>query len=125
MAPQRTSLKELFGTHTPNQYYSPNQRGILLSCKALGKKPTWFQKHLGVPESSVCSTAQLAPLRNEGRSQIRTGRPKCLSDTDKRHILRVVRANPKLTYKEVREVTGVTCHSRTISRLLDTYNIKK
>ncbi|EKG08955.1 Transposase Tc1-like protein [Macrophomina phaseolina MS6] len=125
MPPQRTPLKELFGPHAPNQPYSPHQRGILLACAALGQKPAWFRKELGVPKSSLQSTQQLALLRNDSRSQLRSGRPKLLSDGDKRHILRIVRKEPKITYKEVREQTGVVCHDRTITRLLDTYNIRK
>ncbi|EKG09167.1 transposase-like protein [Macrophomina phaseolina MS6] len=120
MPPQRTPLKELFGPHAPNQPYSPHQRGILLACAALGQKPAWFRKELGVPKSSLQSTQQLALLRNDGRSQLRSGRPKLLSYGDKRHILRIVRKEPKITYKEVREQTGVVCHDRTITRLLDT-----
>lgn len=125
MAPQRTPLKEIFGQHAPGQEYSPYQRGILLACKALGKKPAWFKSELGVSKSAVHTTLLRALQRNEGRSQLRSSRPKVLLDGDKRHILRVVRKDPKITYKQVREQTGVVCHDRTIARLLDTYNIRK
>ena len=125
MPPQRTPLQELFGEHVRNREYSPYQRGMLAAAKAMGSKTATISRLFSTPESSIRNTLARAQLYNDGRSQLRTGRPKCLSDIDKRHILRVVRANPKCTYKDVIEATGVTCHARTLSRLLDVYNIKK
>lgn len=125
MPPQRTPLQELFGEHNKNHEFSPYQRGMLAAARAMGHRTTWISKQLHTPESSIRTTLSRAPLRNEGRSQLRSGRPKVLSDQDQRHILRIVRNNPKFTYQEVREATGVTCCARTLSRFLDTYNIKK
>ena len=79
-----------------------------------------------MPDSTIRTTLRRSHIRNEnGESLSRDGRPSKISERDKRRILREVRHNPKHTYKEVISRLILDITPRTLSRFLDTYDIKK
>ena len=50
--------------------------------------------------------------------------PVRLTAADERHIVRIARREPKLTYRALQEAAGVNVHNRTIGRHLAEYGIK-
>jgi len=64
-----------------------------------GLTPDRIQKHYRVPKSSTIRIVQNALVRHTGDSKSRSGGPKKLSIRDERYILRIVRRDPKITYK--------------------------
>ena len=71
-----------------------------------------------MPESSTRYILLTSSSHNHNTSTKRTGRPKSLSIRDERHILRIVRRTPKITYKNLIEKAGLDCSHDTIYRLL-------
>ena len=78
-----------------------------------------------MPHSTVKDTINNSKSRNQGESAPRSGRPKVYTDRDERAILRLVRLNPKWTYRRL--VAELECKpSRSIvTRILKKYNITK
>jgi transposase len=83
-----------------------------------GLTPDRIQKHYRVPKSSTIRIVQNALVRHTGDSKPRSGRPKKLSIRDERYILRIVRRDPKITYKNLAEKAGVSVSHDTLYRLL-------
>lgn len=48
----------------------------------------------------------------------RSKRPPVLSERDKRHIKRLIDQKPSISYTEIIEKTGLSCHRSTIRRWL-------
>jgi len=104
---------------------TPYQRGIIVGETRRGASLREISSDLKVPRSTVSDTILNSTERDEGKSAYRTGRPKTFSDRDKRKIVRLARLHPKWTNKTLKAEAGVKCHTRTITRLLDTFNISK
>ena len=95
----------------------PYQKEIIAGAIGSGLTPSRVQKAFRVPESSVRYV--LSKAHNiDGHAAPRSGRPKKLSTRDERHILRIVRRDPKITYKELIRRSGVAVSDDTIYRLL-------
>ena len=83
---------------------TPYQRGTLVGAASLGAS--------GVRESTV------RYILAQALSRKKSGRPKSISDRDERHIIITTRLEPKITNRELIEMTGVKFHCKTIYRVL-------
>jgi len=124
MPPLRKALRDLSVNRVCNSPLSPYVRGIIIGRKLEGASNTAIAKALGLPKSTVDSTITLAPLREEGHSQPRSGRPPIYTDRDYRSLLRCIRLFPKYTYQQVRDSCGVDFSDGTIRRHLDKHGIR-
>ena len=88
-----------------------------------GLTPAEIEKQCNVEESTVRYTVKQASSRPNGVSKPRSGRPKSISIRDQRHIIRIARLEPKITYRDLQEKTGIDCHRKTIYRILKNYGL--
>jgi transposase len=108
-----------------NTELSPYLRGIIIGLAHAGQTPTQIQNALSLPESTIRTTIQRDKTRNNGESKPRSGRPVCYSVYDERRILRIVRKEPKITYKELKIQLGIDISNTTLTRILHKYGIAK
>jgi hypothetical protein len=85
----------------------------------LGHSPAKITKALKCPDLTVRTTIKLDPLRDEGHTRQRSGRPREYDERDVRKLIRYVRANPKDTWAEVKKACGLVQHPSTIRRMLE------
>ena len=83
-----------------------------------------------VPMAPYCNTNppatyhdSIASQRANQVSQPRTGRPNLLTIRDHRHLIRTVRLNPRIKYRELLEKTGLSCSKSTAYRALKAYGL--
>ena len=119
----RAPLASISGNRTRNTELSPYQRGIIVGAAASGFTPVRIAKVAGVRESTVRTTIQKASTRNDGESKSRSGRFILLSIRDQRHIVRIVRINPRINYTDLRLQAGLICSRTTVYRTLKEYGL--
>jgi transposase len=73
---------------------------------------------LGVPKSTVAHTMTKHRFRVDRASLPRSGAPSKLTEREKRYVLRIVRLNPKISYKNLLYNTGIIACTKTIQRYL-------
>ena len=74
--------------------------------------------------TTVFNTLTQNPLRKEGNSLSRSGRPPILNRVQKRNILYIIRTNSKITYTALKSTTDVNVHINTLSRMFKNEDIK-
>ena len=102
---------------------TPYKRGQITGGVESGQTPAEIARALNIPDATVRSTISRDPLRNEGHSRPRSGRPKKYSDRDELPILRFVRNNPKATYEGIRQVNSIELSHTTLKRIFRNNNI--
>jgi hypothetical protein len=102
---------------------TPYARGKIVGAAKSGRTPTQIARDENWALSTIQSTLELDPLRNEGQSRERTGRPRLYNDRDERHILRHVRLHPKCTYADLREACGLELCNTTLKTILSRHGI--
>jgi hypothetical protein len=100
---QRTPLGPRDLSRQYNKELTPYLRGSITTWSAVGLGPHAIAAKTFTTPSTVKSTLLREPLRIEGKTRSRSGRPPILSSIDKCHILRIIRRNPKLFYKDITE----------------------
>ena len=75
-------------------------------------------QHFSLSKSTIQYTLDQEPLRTEGKSQIRVGRPLILSENDRAIIIQLIRNDPFILYKEIRERSGLTASDDTLLRMI-------
>src|SRR5947209_15880559 len=123
MPPIRTPLGALSSNITNRKELTPYERGKVVAYIDAGLTPTQVATTLKLPRTTIRQTVSLDPLRNNGASQPRTGRPKSYTMAEERLILRHVRLHPKDTYKDVKKACGTACSTTTLKRILKAYGI--
>jgi transposase len=115
---QRRALAPLEINRSYGQELSPYQRGQTSAYKAIGLKNQQISENLHYDKTTVFDNLVKNPLRNNGHSLSRKGRPPALNRTQKRNILRVIRSNPKITYQALKLEVGVEVRRTTLYRML-------
>ena len=80
MVTPRRPLGELSSNIVPNSDLSLYIRGKIIAKAEEGKRVAHIARELNIPDSTVRDTIKLDPLRNEGYSRHRPGRPDKYSD---------------------------------------------
>lgn len=93
--------------------------------KACGATLTEIGKALSLPVSTVHSTCKADPLRDEGRSRPRAGRPKSWTPAEERLLLRHVRRNPNDTCAEIIAACGLALGRTTVNKILAEHGVRK
>jgi hypothetical protein len=107
------------------QPVTPFTRGYIDKGAASGQSAASLGRELGKDESTIRKTLKLNPLRIDGNTQPRSGRPPIACPRAIRRLLRLVRHEPTLTYAQVKTRLIITWSHDTIMRILDKYGIKK
>ena len=121
----RTPLKSISSNITHRKELTPYTRGIIVGKSEEGATPTQIERDLNVPRTTIIDTLNHNSKRNNGAIKPRPGRPKTYTERQERIILKTARADPKLTYQELKIATGVTISHRTIYRILMNAGITK
>jgi hypothetical protein len=87
MPAQRTSLGVISGNRHHKKELNPYQRGFIVGYASAGITPTSIAKTLKLSQCTIASTIELDPLRINGASQPRSGRPKVYTEADYRLLL--------------------------------------
>ena len=119
----RTPLGPHSGNSRRGPELTPYQRGKIIGAASLGRTPTQIAEVENWPISTIKSTIELDPERNDGQSKSRSGRPKLYNDRDERSILRQVRLFPKCTYADVRNACAITLCDSTLKTILKKFGI--
>ncbi len=93
---------------------TPNWRSHIVGRAAAGQTPKAIATALNFPSSTIKSTTRRAALRFDNESLHRSGRPNIVDDHLRRRLLREVRANPKIRYRDLRLNLGL--HGKAVSR---------
>lgn len=102
---------------------TPYQRGRIAGARAAGESPKEIATRQKAYISTIRYTLKLDSQRVEGVDLTCASWGKLYIEANERHILRVVRKEPKLSYAQVKLATGVKYSSRTIQYFLKSYGI--
>ena len=126
MVPATASLPQTAtNSHSRGKELTPYQRGQICGMRAQGASYSEISKDLGIPRSTVRSTIDREPPRQQGATKPRPGRPLITNERDKRAILRYIKQRPKATYAQVRSETGIDISDSTLKRILRKCNLKR
>jgi len=114
---------ETFGTITSadrslNDELSIEQRTAIMTLRAVGKSSSEIAGLMGCTRQTVTRTIQRFVERNNATSRPRLGHPQALSDRDKTHVLRIIRSEPRTTYRQLIQQVQLSCHRRVIYNLI-------
>ena len=121
---QRRALAPIEINRSYGQELSSFQRGQISAYKAVGLSNSKIADKLNCGKTTVFNNLVQNPLRKDGNSQKRSGRPQSLNRIDKRNILRIIRTNPKITYQALKFTIEINVHINTLSRMFKNENIK-
>ena len=120
----RPPLTNISGNSRRGKELTPDVRGFIAGLRVAGFKAAEIRKKFRVPESTTKSTINKVLERINNESLSRPGRPPSISDREKRRIVRFVRLDPKITYRNLRKALTLTVSDDTIYRLLKEEGIK-
>jgi transposase len=87
----RTPLGQINGNRRRNTELTIYERAIAVGARIQGASHKEIATQLSRPISTIITTIQRDAERVNGSSKPRSGRPKKLTDRDKRKILRIIR----------------------------------
>ena len=114
----RTSLVSISSNRRRNTQYTSFQKGIIIEVIDGGLTPFRIQKQYRVLESSVRYIFQNHFNNDDGEAKPRFDVFKKLRIRDERHIIRIVRRNFKIIYRDFIKQAEMDVCSKIIQRLL-------
>jgi transposase len=121
----RAPLASTSGNETRRKELTPIERERIITAAEWGATQAQICDRYNFKKSTVRETLAKAGSRIDNQSAPRSGRPKLSTERDERHILRVIRANPKLKWEDVQKECGREFSKSTYRRILAKYNISK
>ncbi|KAJ5129199.1 uncharacterized protein N7515_005238 [Penicillium bovifimosum] len=97
---------------------TPHLRGKISSQAEIGIPTATIARHFGLSPSTIQYTLEQEHARADGKTCPRSGRPPILSEGDKRLILRLIKRDPFIVYREIRDQSGLTASDDTLLRLV-------
>jgi transposase len=111
-------------TKTRRRELSPHRRAMIEGMHLAKLSSREIARLMQIPNSTVRETIKRIPLRSNGQSLPRSGRPPKIDRAAERNILRYCRQNAKVTYAQIKRELALDCDHRTIARLLKKHGIK-
>ena len=102
----------------PRRELSPQTRTLIVAAHANGQTYKEIAAAYKVRRGTIQGVVARYGGRDTAESGRRSGRPVVLSGRDKRHIMRLVAADPFISAREVMERVGLKCSGHTVSRFL-------
>ena len=114
----RNPLSSISSNRQVRRQYNTYKRRLI--CEAVASRITSYriQKNYGVPEFFIKSIVSNALIRHNPDFKPRSERPRKLTIRDERHILRIIRRDLKITYKNLIVEAGVHVNHDIIYRML-------
>jgi transposase len=100
--PPRTPLRATSGNIGKRKELSPYLRGKILGQHETGRSAHTISQALGIPRRTVRDTISKKGTQIEGTSKERSGRPRILTERDIRHIFQMVKKEPFITYRQLK-----------------------
>jgi transposase len=123
MPSKRQPLGQISGNVSNRKQLTPIERAEIIGASKCGVRPGKIAKDLLVPRTTVYTTIDRAPQRDNHKTRVRSGRPREYTRYRKRILLRVVRQFPKYTYKQLWAFSGLKMHDSTMRRILQRHYI--
>ncbi|KAM7188478.1 hypothetical protein V8F33_010628 [Rhypophila sp. PSN 637] len=101
--------------NTPNKHYSPHKRTRIAVGAQNGKSKYQIAAEEGCSPGSVHGITKRYRVQQSAVALPRSGRPKILTEYDKRHILRLIDQDPFISNTEIKTQAGLTYHVDTIT----------
>jgi len=114
----RTPLGSISSNRRPHTQYSSYQRELIHEVVAARVTSYRIEKFYKIAQFIIKSIVSNALIRHTGDSKSRFDRSKKLIVRDERHILRIARREPRITYKDLIAKSEVAISHNTIYRLL-------
>ena len=106
-------------------YLQPDVRGAILGMLSAGKSQRAVARAIGVSHSTVRRTAQRWNTHGINDSLPKKGRPQIFTPAEKRYIWKLVRRNPRIAWKALRQELGGRACKNTLRRVLQEFQLKK
>ena len=119
----RTLFKVISENVTHWKELSSYEREILIKQASQEVTPVSLTKITKVPQITIIFTLFQADIRLTGVSKPWSERLKLLSVRDCRHITRIARLTPEISYQEIQEKTELACSRKTVYRVLKDYGL--
>ena len=114
----RKPLNSISSNIVHRKELNASERGIIIGRKIEGATMTKIRQSFNVPESTIRNIVNNASHQPNRESTPRSGRPKATKSRDERTPLRLVRIDPKLTYRDLIKKSGVQYSQLTVYRIL-------
>jgi len=114
----RTFGTIISGNRGRDDELSIEQRIATTALRAVGKTSTEIAEIMSCSRQTVIRTVRRFTERNNLSSRPRSGHPRALSDRDKAHVLRVVRQELRITYRDIIQQAELSYHRRVVYNLI-------
>ena len=114
MPTPRTPLGVINGNSRKGKELTPHQRALIKGAAKFYDSTTLISATFDIAELTVRSTISAATTRIDSKSQLRSSRPPKFLDRDYRKLLRLIRRNPKWTYRKVIKEFAVLISKSTV-----------
>ena len=119
----RTPLAPKSGNIQPNKHLTPFQRGVILGHRLSGTLKPQIAKDLNTTLGRVKYTLSTTIYNENGDDTPRSGRPKKLTNRQRRHLIRIVRRDSKINYRQLAKQLSITIHRNTLYREIKAYGL--
>ena len=119
----RTPLASISGNRNRDPELTPFQKGIINRAYRSRATPTYIVYNENTPLFTVKWTISTTSQHPNGVSKTRSGRPSIITNRARRHIIRLARANLRITYKDLKEQCEVAYSTSTLYRELKIYGL--
>jgi transposase len=120
---RRPPLTSISGNKTPRKELSLLTKGEISGQAKLGLTPTQIARSLDVPPSTVRSVLGRLQTTPSGANKSRSGRPLSITPRAARILLRQLRSEPKITWRQLKTNTGIDLDARTLNATLRAHGI--
>ncbi len=120
---RRPSLTPISGNKTPRKELDLLTKGKIAGEAELGVTCTQIGRNLNVPRITVQSFLGRLQTTPSGVNKPRSGRPPLTTPREARILLRQLRSEPKVTWRQVKRNTGINLDPRTLNVTLRAHGI--
>jgi transposase len=120
----RAILAPICSNSRPRRELSDGKKNRLIGRWLAGQKPATIAREESVNKSTVYKLIQRYKERQNTDNAPRSGRPHKYLERDIRVVTRLIRNNPKITFKAIRKQTGLNISNSTLKRLFHDEGLK-
>ena len=115
---RRAPLTPISGNRTPRKEHDLLTKGQILGQAKAGLTSSQISRNLKLPRTSVRDILGRLNTDSAGVNKPRSGRLSILSPRDNRALIRYVRHDPKVTWRQIKTDTGLDFDTGTLRRTL-------
>ncbi len=115
---RRAPLSTISGNKTPRKELDLLTKGKITGQAELGATPTQISRNLNVPRTTINGVLGRLCTAPSGVNKPRSGRPLSITPLAARILLRQLRSEPKITWRQLKTKTGIDLDARTLNATL-------